>query len=140
MNLRATTEGGVIRASEPVAEIVPTDALLIINARVQPKDIDRITPGMSARVVLTAYTQRNLPFIYGRLQSISADALVDEHTCLAYFLANVEVDLRTLDENLQVQLLPGMQAEVMLLEGERSAFDYFLAPILESRRRSFLEG
>jgi HlyD family type I secretion membrane fusion protein len=139
MNLRATTEGGVVRPSEAVAEIVPADAQLIVNARVQPNDIDRIVPGMSARVVLTAYNQRGLSIIHGRLQSISADALVDERTGTAYFLARVEVDPHELSRNTEVQLLPGMPAEVMLLEGERSAADYFLAPILESRRRSFLE-
>lgn len=140
MNLKATTEGGVIRPSEAIAEIVPTDAHLVINARVRPNDIDRIVPGMSARVILTAYNQRNLSLMRGRLQSISADALVDERTGLAYFLAKVEVDPLELNRNAEIRLLPGMSAEVMLLEGDRSAFDYFLAPIMDSRRRSFLEG
>ncbi|WP_227751531.1 HlyD family type I secretion periplasmic adaptor subunit [Tabrizicola oligotrophica] len=140
MNLKATTEGGVIRPSEAIAEIVPAKTQLVINARVQPNDIDRIVPGMSARVILTAYNQRNLPIMHGRLQSISADALVDERTGVAYFLAKVEVDPKDLDRNAEVRLLPGMSAEVMLLQGNRSAFDYFLGPILQSRRRSFLEG
>jgi HlyD family type I secretion membrane fusion protein len=140
MNLKATTEGGVIRPSEAIAEIVPANADLVINARVQPNDIDRIVPGMSARVILTAYNQRNLPIMHGRLQSVSADVLLDERTGLSYFLAKIEVDHDELVLNPEIRLLPGMSAEVMLLQGDRSAFDYFLAPILDSRRRSFLEG
>ncbi|WP_135450998.1 HlyD family type I secretion periplasmic adaptor subunit [Tabrizicola caldifontis] len=139
MNLRATTGGGVIRPGEPIADIVPDEAHLMISARVQPHDIDRITPGMSARVILSAYNQRNMPQIHGRLQSISADAFVDERSGAAYFLAQIEVDPQDIEGLSHVQLVPGMPAEVMLLDGERSAMEYFLAPILESRRRSFLE-
>jgi HlyD family type I secretion membrane fusion protein len=139
MNLRATTEGGVIRPGDPLLDIVPDGAQLIINARVQPTDVERVAPGMPARVVLTAYRQRNMPLVLGRLQSISADTLVDDRTGLSYFLARVEVDQEDLAALSHVQLMPGMPAEVMLLDGEQSLLGYLLAPILESRRRSFSE-
>ena len=140
MNLRVNTETGVVRPGEPLLDIVPDDDQLIIDARVRPTDIERIAPGMSARVVLTAYRQRNLPLIHGRLRSISADAMTDERTGLSYFLAKVEVvpgDLATLDN---VKLVPGMPAEVMLMDGEQSAFAYLVRPILDSAQRSLREN
>uniref|UniRef100_UPI003518D5E5 HlyD family type I secretion periplasmic adaptor subunit n=1 Tax=Limimaricola soesokkakensis TaxID=1343159 RepID=UPI003518D5E5 len=140
MNLRATTVGGVIGAGEPLLDIVPDGGPLIIDARVRPTDIERIAPGMSARVVLTAYQQRTIPLIHGRLRSVSADAFTDERSGLAYFLAKVEVASEDLAALSQVRLIPGMPAEVMLLDGERSLLDYLAAPILESRRRSFREN
>ncbi len=139
MNLRATTEGGVIGPGDPLLEIVPDAAKLIINARVQPNDIERVTPGMQARVVLTAYKQRGRPLIHGTLQSISADALTDERSGLSYFLARVEVAPEDLETLARIQLVPGMPAEVMLLDGEQSLARYLLAPLLESRRRSLVE-
>jgi HlyD family type I secretion membrane fusion protein len=140
MSLRATTETGVIRPGEPVLELVPEDAMLIIDARVRPTDIDRVRPGLEARVLLTAYKQRNLPRINGVLRSISADRLVDDRTGEAYFLAKVVVnteDLALLDE---VQLSPGMPADVMILNDEQTFIDYMLGPILQSMRRSFHEN
>jgi HlyD family type I secretion membrane fusion protein len=140
MNLQVNTENGVVKPGQPLLDIVPDGGQLVIDARVRPTDIERITLGMSARVVLTAYRQRTLPLIHGRLRSISADAMTDERTGLSYFLAKVEVlpeDLARLDD---VKLVPGMPAEVMLMDGERSAFAYLLSPILDSARRSLREN
>lgn len=141
MDLRVTTESGVVNPGQPLLDIVPDSAELVIDARVRPTDIERVSPGMPARVVLTAYRQRNLPQIHGRLRSISADALADERTGASYFLAKVEVapeELAALDG--EVQLLPGMPAEVMLMDGEQSLFTYLLAPILDSGRRGLREN
>ncbi|MFN4140935.1 HlyD family type I secretion periplasmic adaptor subunit [Aestuariivirga sp.] len=139
MNLRVNTETGVVAPGQPLLDIVPDKGKLIIDARVRPTDVDRIKPSMSARVVLTAYRQRNLPLIHGRLRSISADALSDERTGASYFLAKVEVlpeDLKGLGD---VKLVPGMPAEVMLMDGEQTLFAYLADPILESARRGLRE-
>lgn len=142
MNVRVTTEaGGVLRPGEPILDIVPRDAELVIDAHVNPVDIDNVRAGMKARVLLTAYRQRSMPEIHGRLRSISADRLVDEKTGEPYFLAGVEVppgELKTLDGD--IRLLPGMPAEVMILTGERTLMDYLLEPLVESFVRSFRES
>lgn len=139
MNLRVNTENGVVKAGQPLLDIVPDGSQLVIDARVRPTDIERITPGMSARVVLTAYRQRKLPLIHGRLRSISADAMTDERTGLSYFMAKVDVFPEDL-AGLEVKLVPGMPAEVMLMDGEQSALAYLLSPILDSARRSLREN
>jgi HlyD family type I secretion membrane fusion protein len=140
MNVRATTESGVIRPGEPILEIVPRDATLIIDARVRPADIDRVRPGMQARVLLTAYRQRTLPLIHGVLRSVSADRLTEERSGEAYFLAKVEVNAADLASLEEVRLLPGMPAEIMLLDDEQTLVDYLLSPILQSLDRSFREN
>ena len=90
--------------------------------------------------VLTAYRQRTLPLIHGTLRSISADALADERTGEHYFLAKVEVAPEDLAELDDIELMPGMPAEIMLLDGERSVVEYLLAPIIDSARRSLRES
>lgn len=140
MNLRVNTEAGVIGAGEPLLDIVPEGSNLIIDARVRPTDIERIHPGMPARVVLTAYRQRNLPLIHGTLRSISPDALTDERTGSSYFVAKVEVRPEDLARLEEVKLVPGMPAEVMLMDGEQSVLSYLLGPILDSARRSLREN
>ncbi|WP_428646526.1 HlyD family type I secretion periplasmic adaptor subunit [Roseibium sp.] len=140
MNVRVTTESGVMEPGQPLVDIVPEATAMIIDARVRPTDIERIRPGMSTRVILTAYRQRTLPLIHGRLRSISGDAIVDERTGDSYFLAKIEVvpeDIAGLDD---VKLIPGMPAEVMLIDSEQTLFSYLASPILDSARRRFREN
>lgn len=140
MNVRVTTESGVVGPGQPLLDIVPVEAKLIVDARVKPIDIDTVQPGMKARVLLTAYRQRNLLQIYGSLRSISADRLIDDRSGEAYFLAKVEVDQAELARLKDVRLMPGMPAEVMILTGERTLLDYFLREFLESVTKSFRES
>lgn len=140
MNLQITTESGVLNPGQPILDIVPAEAKLIIDARVRPIDIDAVEQGMRARILLPAYQQRNLPQIHGTLRSISADRLIDERSGNAYFLAKVEVDAAELDRLEDVRLSPGMPAEVMVLTGEYTLLDYLLRPLLDSVNKSFRES
>jgi HlyD family secretion protein len=140
MNLRVTTEAGVIASGQALLDIVPNEPNLIIDSRIRPTDIDVVHPDMPARVVLTAYPSRHLPQIHGLLTSVSADRLIDEKTGEPYFLAKVKVDAADLGELHDIRLLPGMPAEVMILTGEHSLLDYMLAPVEASLTRSFREN
>ena len=140
MNLRVTTESGVIASGQALLDIVPNEPNLIINSRIKPTDIDVVHPDMAARVVLSAYPSRHLPQIHGTLTSVSADRLTDEKTGEPYFLAKVKVDAAELAELHDVKLSPGMPAEVMILTGEHTLLDYMMAPVEASLTRSFREN
>lgn len=138
MHVRVTTVSGVLKPGEPILEIVPEGSKLVIDARLRPLDIDAVHPGMLARVVLTAYRQRNLPQLHGVLRSISADSLTDERTGAAYFLAKVEVDRASLEALGQgIRMLPGMPAEIMLMGDEQTLLEYLVSPITASLDHSF---
>jgi HlyD family type I secretion membrane fusion protein len=141
VNLRATTVSGVLKPGEPILDLMPSLADLLIEARLQPTAIKDVRRGLPARVVLTAYPQRNLPIIHGVVREVSADRLVDERTGQSYFAAQVAVDkdeLATLDGG-KVALLSGMPTEVMILTGERTFLDYLLRPFYDTVRRAFRE-
>jgi HlyD family type I secretion membrane fusion protein len=140
MNLQITTESGVLTPGQPILDIVPAEAKLIIDARVKPIDIDTVEQGMQARIMLPAYRQRNLPQIHGTVRSISADRLIEDRSGEAYFLAKVEVDAAELARLDDVRLSPGMPAEVMVLTGEYTLLDYLLRPLLDSVTKSFREN
>ncbi|MBZ9882695.1 HlyD family type I secretion periplasmic adaptor subunit [Mesorhizobium sp. CA10] len=140
MNLRITTESGVIASGQALLDIVPNEPNLVIDSRIKPADIDVVHPDMPARVVLSAYPSRHLPQIHGLLTSVSADRLTDEKTGEPYFLAKVKVDTADLAELHDVHLSPGMPAEVMILTGEHTLLDYMLAPVQASLTRSFKEN
>lgn len=142
MNIQVTTEtGGVIASGAPILDIVPDDTNLVIDARVKPIDIDSVHPGMRARVVLTAFNQRFLPQVFGKVRSVSADRLVDDRTGEPYFLAKVEVDQAELDGiREKIDLVAGMPVDVMILTGETTLATIMSRPIGESLRRSFRDN
>lgn len=141
VQLQAHTVGGVIGAGDTILDIVPRDDTLVIDARIAPTDIDVVREGQTAQVVLSAFQQRNLPRIEGRVRTISADRIVDPKTSSPYYQVRVEVDREQLASiGSGIELTPGMPAEVMVVTGQRTAFDYFARPFLDSLRRSLKES
>jgi HlyD family secretion protein/epimerase transport system membrane fusion protein len=141
MNVRVTTATGVVEPGEPLLDLVPHDAQLVIDARVKPTDMDTVHAGQAARVLFPAYGQRNLPQIFGQLRSVSADRMADERTGEPYFLAKVEVAPAELERLApDITLSPGMPADVMILTGERTLLDYLVRPFIESVTKSFRES
>ena len=140
VNLRFKTEGGVIQPGAPILEIVPRDEALIIEAQLSPLDIDSVHPGLEALVHLSALSQRELPRITGEVIDVSADAFTDENTGASFFRIRVQVDDEQLDAlGNEIELTPGMPAEVIIVTGERTLVDYLVSPIRDSMRRALRE-
>lgn len=140
VNLRIFTQGGVIRAGDPILDIVPEDEELIIDARVSPTDIDVVRAGLPAQIHLTAYVQRNLPRLEGEVRTVSADRLTDPQTGESYFQAIVEVPAEALEAlGSDVELTPGMPVDVMIATGDHTVLTYLLAPVDRILARTFRE-
>jgi HlyD family type I secretion membrane fusion protein len=139
VNLTAHTRGAVIRPGETVLEIVPSQDRLEVEARVRPDDAGFIHPGMQAKVSVTAYESRRLPMILGRVQTFSADRLVDEKTGTPYFVADVTVDRSGLKGFSDAKIVPGMPVQVAIDTGQRTALDYFVEPIRDVFRNGMRE-
>lgn len=140
MDIQFQTKGAVVRPGERILDIVPLDDRLIVEARVNPNDIDLVTEGLKTKILLSAYKAKKVPKLDGEVINVSADILSDQKTGDSFFLARVLVDetiLRTLKSD--VKLYPGMPAQVFLLAGERTVADYLLSPILDATYRAFRE-
>ncbi|MEO0430031.1 MAG: HlyD family type I secretion periplasmic adaptor subunit [Pseudomonadota bacterium] len=139
VNMTIFTDGGVVGPGEPIMEIVPTDEELIVEARIDTADIERLSIGQSTRVRLTAFDQANLPEASGRIYDISADRLEDERTGQAYFIAKVKLDTDQPDAVRALELLPGMPADLFVNTGERTAISYLTQPLSDRIIRTFIE-
>ncbi|MCG8355611.1 MAG: HlyD family type I secretion periplasmic adaptor subunit [Kiloniellales bacterium] len=139
VGLSVHTIGGVIQAGDTILEIVPGDDRLLVEARVQPIDIDNVLIGQEADVRITAFKQRSTPVLIGEVIYLSADALTDPRSGEPYYTARVAISDAEV-ARLEGQLLqPGMPAEVIIKTGERTALDYLVQPILESANRAWRE-
>ncbi len=140
-DLRMQTTGGVLRPGDPILDIVPEGDELLVDARIAPTDIDVVMTGLDAEVTLSAFPQRNLPKLKGSVDNVSADSLTDKTTGEVYFLARVRIDKGALDDlRNDIELVPGMPADVMIFTGTRTFFDYLTTPLIESVNRSFRES
>jgi HlyD family type I secretion membrane fusion protein len=141
LDVRFKTVGGVVRASEPILDIVPVgDDELIINARIRPTDIDEVAPGSPSTVMFPAFQRRYLKRINGEVVQVSADAFTDEATRERYYLARVKIDRDHLHAVApDLSLTAGMPADVFITTKERTVAQYLVQPVIRSFERAFRE-
>jgi HlyD family secretion protein/epimerase transport system membrane fusion protein len=139
VDLRLFTAGGVIEPGKPILDIVPRDDELLVEAEVRPLDIDVVKPGLEAQVRLTAFKERSTPTLRGRVRHVSADHFVDERTGAAHYRAEVRIDVEALAQLDGLELYPGMPAEVLIMTGKRTVWDFLARPVEDSFARAFRE-
>lgn len=139
VDLQVFTAGGVIQPGERLLDVVPGDEKLIIEARVQPTDIDVVHPGLTAQVRLSAFNQRVTPTVDGTVTWVSADRLTDESTGEIYYTARVDLNDPNDPRLKGLTLQPGMPAEVLIRTGERTLVQYLVSPVSQSLNRSLTE-
>ncbi|MDJ0946476.1 MAG: HlyD family type I secretion periplasmic adaptor subunit [Kiloniellales bacterium] len=139
VGLQVHTAGGVIAPRERLMDIVPSEDSLIVEARVNPIDIDVVRQGLAARVLFSAFSQRNQLPLDGIVTSVSADSLLDERSGESYYLARIALtgDFRAILDG--AELTPGMQADVIIVTGERTALQYLMKPLVQSFNRALRE-
>lgn len=144
VDLKVHTLGAPIGPREPILDIAPAQAHLVVQARIKPENIEDIRPGSQADVRLTAYKQRSTPVLEGTLSYLGADRLVDKATNQPYYPAHIEIAPSEIERarktsGMAIALTAGMGAEVFVKTRERSALDYWLEPIVNGARRSMRE-
>jgi len=139
VGLRVFNAGAVVGPREVLMEIVPEDKTLVVEARIRPEDINHVHKGSDAEVRLTAYKQRTTPLVAGRVTYVSADRMLDPQSGTPFYVVQVDVPARALEEAGNLRMQAGMPAEVYIRTDSRSAFDYLLAPVTAYLRRGMRE-
>ncbi len=135
--------GEVIRPGAHLLDVVPVEETLIVEARLSPQDVDQVRIGQSAEVRFSAFRQRDMPRIEGRLVNLSADRLTEDINGVRqpYYLAQIRVTEKGLADlaALKLTLVPGMPADVLVNTGERTLWQYLTAPLTDLMVRSLKE-
>jgi len=135
--LLANTVGGVVTPGKDIVEIVPLDDALVLEAKIEPRDIAFIHPGQAATVKFSAYDFS----IYGGLdavvENISPDTVTDERGQKTYYVVRVRTKMANFSEKMPI--LPGMTAEVDVLTGKKTVLSYLLKPVLKAHAYALRE-
>jgi adhesin transport system membrane fusion protein len=139
--LNITTIGAVVRPSEVLLEITPSDQRIVIQTRANPNDRAHLRRGLPARVRVGAYDYATYGTFAGHVTEVSADTLSDERGN-RYYRVNVEVDTSTLISGGSQPglLVPGMAASADIAVGKRTILSYLLSPLLKFRDGAFRAG
>lgn len=137
--LQIHTEGGVIKPANSIMQIIPDGERLVIEARVQPQQVDRVREGSSAGIRFPAFNARSTPRLEGKVMTVSPAQISDQRGG-TYFTALVEIPSAEIGKIPgEHRLIPGMPAEVYIETRARSILSYFLKPLVDAMFPAFRE-
>ena len=139
MGLRVTAAGEVLAAGAPILDVVPSNEMLVVEARIRTQDINHVYTDAPARVRLAAFDARTTPMLPGRVTFVSPDRMSDAETGESWFAATVEVDAAALKHHPEVQLKAGMPAELFVTTSDRTLIEYLVDPITAFTNRALRE-
>jgi len=139
-NVSVTTEGSVIGAGEVLMEIVPQDDVLLIEARISPTDVDNVAPGQQAEVRFASFNTKLTPVILGVVVTVSDDVITPRNTQEPpYYLGRIRVAEEDMSDEIRAGITPGMPADVVIVNGERSVLSYLVSPLVDAVSKSMRE-
>jgi len=130
------TVGGVIQPGKEVMELVPADDTLVLETKIQPRDIAFVGLNQPAAVKLTAYDYTIYGTMEAKVISVAADSIVDEKGN-AFYIVKIQTLKPSLGKDLPI--IPGMVAQVDIITGKKSVLSYLLKPVLKAKSYAFTE-
>lgn len=138
--LYMNTIGGVVQPGEPIADIVPTNGTLLVEAKIRPQDIAFLSPGQEATLKFSAYDFTIYGGLTGTVEHISADTIIDELDKMHYYMIKVRnPEGRLMKDGEVFPIIPGMVVEVDVLTGRRTVLQYLLKPFHRMRFNALSE-
>ena len=131
-DIQVTTVGGVLQPGGKLMEIVPLEDKLLIETRINPRDIAYIRPGLPATVKVTAYDSSIYGNLNGNVEVVSPDTIQDEvQRDQFYYRVYVRTEHAELENRSgkRFPILPGMVASVEIKTGQKTVMDYLIKPL-----------
>ena len=135
----ANTVGRVIAAGDPIMLIVPASDNLMVEVKVDPKDIDQVQFGQPVVLRFTSFNVRTTPELNGTVSRIAADTTTDQRTGQTYYLVRISMTADEIKRLGDVKLTPGMPVEAFIETGERTMLSYLVKPLRDQLMRAFRE-
>jgi HlyD family secretion protein len=135
----ANTVGGVVAAGDPIMLIVPEADNLLVEAKVDPKDIDKVQFGQPVLLRFSAFDIRTTPEINGTVSRVAADTSSDQRTGQTYYVVRIAMTPDQIARLGNVRLTPGMPVEAFIQTGQRTMLSYLIKPLHDQFMRAFRE-
>jgi HlyD family secretion protein len=137
--LKVFTVGGVLAGGEVAMLIVPEDDKLVVDAQVEPQEIEELHLGQKAIVRFSAFSDANLKDVVGEITVLSPDLVEDVQTGRRFYKVKLSVDPPTGPGGDPLRLVPGMPVETFIAKGDRTVLAYLTKPVRDQMQRIFRE-
>lgn len=140
--ININTIGGVVKSGDTLIEIVPDSQVMLVEAKIDPKDIAFINPTQKVVVKITAYDFSIYGALSGEIVEISADSIKDNDSKdgKSYYKVVVRANKNYLEyKGKKLPIIPGMVASVDIVTGKKTIMDFALKPILKTHQEAFHE-
>jgi len=131
-DIRVTTIGGVVPSGGVLMQIVPLDDQLLVETKLNPRDVAFIHPGQYATVKISAYDSSIYGSLEGKVDRISADTIMDDvDRRIVYYRVYVLTDHAYLEtkDGKRHPIMPGMVTTTEIRTGGKTVFQYLIQPL-----------
>jgi HlyD family secretion protein len=133
------TIGGVVQAGAQLMLVVPEADKLIVEAKVQPQDIDQLRVGQPAVLRFSAFNSSTTPELNGVLSVVSADVTQDQKSGTSFYTIRIAVAPEEIARLEGLRLVPGMPVEAFVQTTVRTVVSFFIRPFHDQIARAFRE-
>ncbi|MGX1325223.1 HlyD family secretion protein [Bradyrhizobium sp. USDA 377] len=133
------TIGGVIGAGEQIMLIVPANDALVVEVRIPPHEIDRLSVGQPVLLRFTAFNQRTTPQLNGEVSNVSADVTIDQKSTTSFYVARIAVPEAEIARLGDLKLIAGMPVEAFIQTGQRTVMSYLVKPLSDQLMHAWRE-
>ncbi|HIK08640.1 MAG TPA: HlyD family efflux transporter periplasmic adaptor subunit [Trichormus sp. M33_DOE_039] len=139
LNLR--NPGQVLRASEPIVEIAPNYAPLIIKAFIPTQEIGNVAVGQTAQLRIDACPYPDYGTLKGVVKAISPDSINPNNnntdtpkpntatSTASYFEVTIQPDSLSFGHSRQCRLQSGMEAKADIISKQETALQFVLRKV-----------
>ena len=117
--------------AEKLAQIVPSDAPLLVKAFLLNKDAGFVNAGMDASIKLDPFSFQKYGTLGGRVIQVSKDSIEDEQFGLVYE-TYIEPQQHSLQvDGIDIPISVGMSVTSEVKVGKRRIIEFFLYPLIK---------
>jgi HlyD family secretion protein len=138
--IAVNTIGGVITPAQKLLTVVPENANLQIEVKLQPSDIDQVFVGQETKLRFSAFAANQTPELLGTVAFVSPATTTDPNSGQVFYVAQVELKAGEMEKLDGKKLLPGMPVEAYVQTQSRTALSYLAKPFTDQFTKAFREN
>jgi len=145
LEVAKVAKGSVVREAQALVTIVPQDASVEAEVRIENADVAGVKEGDSVRVKIDAFPFQRHGVLEGRVRKLSPDTPGEQPPSgpvqpPGQYLARVEINTASLKARDRAgKLLPGMTLTAEILTGQRTVLSYLTDPLVRMQHEALTE-
>ena len=139
IGLTIHSAGEVIKPGETIMYIVPKEKNMFINARINPKDIDKVHNGQLVDIRFPSFLSIAANSVEGKVTYVSSDTLFNRNLRIEYYEVHIVLTPKGKEQikKYGFQLVAGMPAVAYIKAEKVTPLEYMLQPLIILLKSAF---